>query len=151
VVVVATKREPILLVSTDLTLPPAASIVLDAARFPMELSRRDGKQYLGLGAYPCQSLVAIHRFGHLALTAYCLWRLTMLRDQQSPWLTAATAPPAGELAPRSCQRLHRALRRLVLPRIFAAAAPGADSQKLEVSDARIFRSAACPPDLVLVP
>ena len=54
VVVVATKREPILLVSTDLTLPPAAIIQLYAARFPMELSLRDLKQYLGLGDYQCQ-------------------------------------------------------------------------------------------------
>jgi hypothetical protein len=142
VVVVATKREPILLVSTDLTLPPAAIIMLYAARFPLELSLRDGKQYLGLGDYQCQSVLAIHRFVHLTLTAYCLWRLTMLRDQQSPWLTAATATPAGELSPLSCQRLHRALRRLVLQRIFAASAPGVDSQKSKVSYERIFRIAA---------
>jgi hypothetical protein len=142
VVVVATKREPILLVSTDLTLPPAAIIVLYAARFPLELSLRDGKQYLGLGDYQCQSLLAIHRFVHLALTAFCLWRLTMLRDQQSPWLTAATATPAGALTPLSFQRLHRALRRLVLQRIFAVSAPGTDSQKPEVSYEPIFRIAA---------
>jgi DDE superfamily endonuclease len=142
VVVVATKRAPILLVSTDLTLPPAAIIVLYAARFPMELSLRDGKQYLGLGDYQCQSLLAIHRFVHLTLTAYWLWRLTMLQEQQGPWLTAAMATPAGELSPLSFQRLHRALRRLVLRRIFAASAPGADSQKPEVSYERIFRIAA---------
>jgi hypothetical protein len=142
VVVVVTKREPILLVSTDLSLPPAAIIELYAARFPMELSLRDLKQYLGLGDYQCQSLLAIHRFVHLALTACCLWRLTMLEDPQAPWLTAATATSAGELTPLSFQRLHRALRRLVLQRIFAASAPGADSQKPEVSYEQIFRIAA---------
>jgi hypothetical protein len=45
VVVVATTREPILLVSTDRTLPPEAIIQLYAARFPLELSLRDLKQY----------------------------------------------------------------------------------------------------------
>jgi hypothetical protein len=142
VVVVATTRAPILLVSTDLTLPPAAIIELYAARFPMELSLRDLKQYLGLGDYQCQRVLAIHRFVHLGLTAYCLWRLTMLQDQRAPWLTAATATPAGELTPLSFQRLHRALRRLVLQRIFAASAPGVDSQKPEGSYERIFRIAA---------
>jgi hypothetical protein len=37
------------LVSTDLTLPPEAIIQLYAARFPLELSLRDLKQYCGLG------------------------------------------------------------------------------------------------------
>jgi hypothetical protein len=49
VVVVATTHEPILWVSTDLTRPPAAIIPLEAARFPLELPRRDRKQYGGLG------------------------------------------------------------------------------------------------------
>src|SRR6266850_1429835 len=141
VVVIATTGEPILLVSTDLTLPPAAIIELYAARFPLELTLRDLKQYLGLGDYQCQSLLAIHRFVHLALTAFCLWRLTLLQDQRAPWLTAEHATPAGELTPLSFQRLHRALRRLVLQRIFAPSAPGADSQKIEVSYEQVFRIA----------
>jgi hypothetical protein len=141
VVVIATTGEPILLVSTDLTLPPAAIIELYAARFPLELTLRDLKQYLGLGDYQCQSLLAIHRFVHLALTAFCLWRLTLLQDQRAPWLTAEHATPAGELTPLSFQRLHRALRRLVLQRLFALSAPGADSQKIEVSYEQVFRIA----------
>ena len=102
---------------------------------------RDLKQYLGLGDYQCQSLLAIHRFVHLALTAFCLWRLTLLQDQGAPWLTAEHATPAGELTPLGFQRLHRALRRLVLQRIFVSSAPGADSQKIEVSDEQVFRIA----------
>jgi DDE superfamily endonuclease len=142
VVVVATKREPILLVSTDLTLSPMTIIQLYAARFPLELTLRDLKQYGGLGDYQCSTLLAIHRFVHLTLTACCLWRLTMLQDQQAPWLTAMTASPAGELTPLSCQRLHRALRRFVLQRIFAPSAAGADCQKIEVRYEDIFRIAA---------
>ena len=141
VVVVATKREPILLVSTDLTLPPEAIIQLYAARFPMELALRDLKQYCGLGDYQCYTLLAIHRFVHLALTACCLWRLTLLQEPQAQWLTAEGATLAGELSPLSFQRLYRALRRWVLQRIFASSAPGADSQKIEVSYEQVFRIA----------
>jgi hypothetical protein len=142
VVVVATKHEPILLVSTDRTLPPAAIIQLYAARVPLELTLRDLQQYGGRGDYQGDTLWAIHRLVPLALTACCLWRLTLRQDQQAPWLTTATASPAGELRPLSCQRLHRALRRFVLRRIFAASAPGAHCPNTEVSDEPIFRIAA---------
>jgi hypothetical protein len=142
VVVVATQGEPILLVSTDSCLPPAVIIQLYAARFPLELAVRDLKQYLGLGDYQCQGLLAIHRFVHLAVTAFCLWRLTLLRDQREPWLTAAHATPAGELTPLSFQRLHRALRRFVLRRIFAASARRADGQQTEMCYEQVFRIAA---------
>lgn len=49
VVVIATAPVPILVVSTDLTLPPAVIIQLYAARLPMELSLRDLQPYGGLG------------------------------------------------------------------------------------------------------
>jgi hypothetical protein len=86
--------------------------------------------------------LAIQRLVHLALTAFCLWRLTLLQDRQAPWLNTASTSLAGELTPRSFQRLHRALRRLVLQRIFAASAPGADCQRNDVTYERIFRIAA---------
>jgi hypothetical protein len=107
----------------------------------MELVLRDLKQYGGLGDYQCRTLLAIHRYVHLALTACCLWRLTLLQDQQAPWLTATTASPAGELTPLSYQRLHRTLRRFVLQRIFAPSAAGVDCHKIEVSYEQIFRIA----------
>jgi hypothetical protein len=53
VVVIATEHAPILLVSTDLTLPPAVIIQLYAARVPLERSLRDLKQYGGLGDDQC--------------------------------------------------------------------------------------------------
>ena len=49
VVVIATEQAPLLLVRTDLTLPPAVSIQLDAARVPMALSLRELQPYGGLG------------------------------------------------------------------------------------------------------
>jgi hypothetical protein len=142
VVAIATKGEPILLVSTDMTLSPAVIIQLYAARFPLELTLRDLKQYMGVGDYQCQSLLAIHRFVHLALTAFCLWRLTLLQDQKTPWLTMAHSAAAGDRTPLSFHRLHHALRHRVLQRIFAAFAAGADCQKTGASYEQIFRIAA---------
>jgi hypothetical protein len=67
---------------TDVTLSPEVIIQLYAAPFPIELgpTERDLKQYCGPGDYQCDTSLAIHRFVHLVLTAFCLWRLTMLRD-----------------------------------------------------------------------
>src|SRR5262245_33291505 len=107
VVVIATEHAPILLVSTDLTLPPAVIIQLYAARFPMELSLRDLKQYCGLGDYQRYTLLAIHRFVHLAVTAFCLWRLTLHQDQQALWLGAECMNSTRPLTPLSFQRLRR--------------------------------------------
>jgi hypothetical protein len=142
IVAIATQGEPLLLVSTDLTLPPAVMIQLYAARFPMELTLRDLKPYGGLGDYQCDTLLAIHRCMHLTLAAFCVWRLTRLRDQLAPWLAATGPNPTGELTPLSGQRLHRALRRFVLQRIFAASAPAADWHNTEVPYEQIFRLAA---------
>jgi hypothetical protein len=142
VVAIATTGDPLLLVSTDRTLAPAVMIQLYAARFPLELTLRDLKQYMGLGDYQCQSLLAIHRCVHLALTAFCLWRLTLLQEPTAPWLTTTHSPSAGKLTPLSFQRLHHALRRRVLQRIFAASAAGADCQKTAVAYEQIFRIAA---------
>jgi AAA domain len=151
VVVLATTGEPLLVVSMDVTLPPEVMIPLSAARFPLELRLRDLKQYGGLGDSQCYTVLAIHRFVQLALTAFCLWRLTRLREQPTPWLPAERATPAGALSPRSFQRLHRGLRRLVWPRIVASSAPGPNSQNTAVSDEPLFRIAAWPQDAVMVP
>jgi hypothetical protein len=142
VVVLATTGEPLLVVSMDVTLPPEVMIPLSAARFPLELRLRDLKQYGGLGDSQCYTVLAIPRFVQLALTAFCLWRLTRLREQPTPWLPAERATPAGALSPRSFQRLHRGLRRLVWPRIVASSAPGPNSQNTAVSDEPLFRIAA---------
>jgi hypothetical protein len=142
VVVITTTRAPRLLVSTDRTLPPTAIIEWYAASFPLTLTWRDRKQSLGWGAYQGQRRLGSQRVGPLAVTAFALGRLTLLRDQPAPWLAAQTASPAGELTPRSLQRLHRALRRGVLRWIFASSAPGADVQKPAPGYEQIFRLAA---------
>lgn len=142
VVAIATKGTPILLVSPDSTLSPAVMIQRYAARFSLELTLRDLKPYMGVGDYQCQRLLAIHRFGHLALTACCLWRLTLLQEQSAPWLTAAHSTAAGALTPLGFQRLHHAWRRRVRQRIFTASAAAADSQKTEARDEQIVRIVA---------
>jgi hypothetical protein len=62
--------EPVLLVSMDVTLPAEVILRFYAVRLAMELSLRDLKQYGGLGDYQCDTLLAMHRFVHLALTAF---------------------------------------------------------------------------------
>ena len=142
VVAIATTGGPILLVRTDVTLPPAVLIPLYAARFPLELALRDRKQYGGLGDYHCWTLWAIHRFVHLALTAVWLWRLTRLRDQQASWLRLEGTRLASALTPLSFPRLHRALRCFVLQRMCAASACSADWEKTAPTYAQLFRIAA---------
>jgi hypothetical protein len=58
-----------------------------------------------------------------------------------PMLTPAPYTAVGELTSLSCQRLHHALRRRVLERIFAASAPGADCKKIRASYEQLFRIA----------
>ena len=62
--------EPIRLVSMDVTLPAEVILRFYAVRLPMGLSLRGLKQYGGLGGYQCDTLLAMHRFVHLALTAF---------------------------------------------------------------------------------
>jgi len=141
-VAIATKGTPILLVRTDSTRSPAVMIQLYAARFSLERTRRDLKPYRGVGDYQGQSLLAIHRFVHLALTACCLWRLTLLQEQSAPWLTTAHSTASGALTPLGFQRLHHAWRRRVPQQIFTASAAAADSQKTEAREEQIVRIVA---------
>ncbi len=77
VVVAKGKKEPIIFLSTDLSLTDlsltAAQIIeIYAARFSIELAIRDLKQHFGLAHYQCYLGIAIDRFVHLACVAYCL-------------------------------------------------------------------------------
>ena len=72
VVVAKGNKEPIIFLSTDLTLSGAQIIEIYAARFSIELAIRDLKQHFGLAHYQCYLGIAIDRFVHLACVAYCL-------------------------------------------------------------------------------
>jgi hypothetical protein len=113
VVVLAGIKEPIILVSTDVSLTCAQIIEIYAARFTIELAIRDLKQYFGLGDYQCYGGTAIHRFVHLACVAFCGFRLIQLRQPQ--WLPPV---PRG-VAPTSFAHLRTALRRFLVGRILA--------------------------------
>jgi hypothetical protein len=132
VVVLEGAKEPLLLVSTDLTLSALQIIEMYGARFSIELTIRDLKQHFGLGDYQCTTTLAILRFVHLACLAFCLWRLALLEHLEAGWLQVTSSRVSLPEAPLSFQRLRRALRAWATRQIiFANSAPGADLEKIE--------------------
>lgn len=132
VVVLEGAKEPIILVSTDLSLSALQIIEIYGARFSIELTIRDLKQHFGLGDYQCTTTLAILRFVHLACIAFCLWRLVLLDNLKAGWLQVTSARVSLPEAPLSFQRLRRALRAWATRQIiFANSAPGADLEKIE--------------------
>jgi hypothetical protein len=132
VVVLEGSKEPILLVSTDLSLSALQIIEIYGARFSIELTIRDLKQHFGLGDYQCTTTLAILRFVHLACLAFCLWRLTLIENLNAGWLQVTAARVSLPEAPLSFQRVRRALRAWATRQIiFANATPGADVAKIE--------------------
>ena len=132
VVVLEGAKEPIILVSTDLTLSALQIIEIYGARFSIELTIRDLKQHFGLGDYQCTTTLAILRFVHLACVAFCLWRLALLEHLDAGWLQVTSSRVSLPEAPLSFQRVRRALRAWATRQIiFANAAPGADMEKIE--------------------
>ena len=132
VVVLEGAKEPILLVSTDLTLSALQIIEIYGARFSLELTIRDLKQYFGLGDYQCTTTLAILRFVHLACVAFCVWRLVLLEHLEAGWLQVTAARVSLPEAPLSFQRVRRALRAWATRQVILAnASPGADMAKIE--------------------
>jgi hypothetical protein len=132
VVVLEGAKEPILLVSTDLTLSALQIIELYGARFSIELTIRDLKQHFGLGDYQCTTTLAILRFVHLACVAFCVWRLALLAHLEAGWLQVTAPGVALPEAPLSFQRVRRALRAWATRQVILAnATPGADLEKIE--------------------
>jgi hypothetical protein len=132
VVVLAGAKEPLILVSTDLTLSALQIIDVYGARFSIELTIRDLKQHFGLGDYQCTTTLAILRFVHLACVAFCLWRLALLEHLEAGWLQVTSSRVSLPEAPLSFQRVRRALRAWATRQVlFAKSAPGADLAKIE--------------------
>jgi hypothetical protein len=132
VVVLEGAKEPLILVSTDLSLSALQIIELSGARFSIELTIRDLTQHVGLGDSQCTTTLAILRFVPLACVAFCLWRLLLLEHLEAGWLQVTS--PRGSLpaAPLSFQRVRRALRAWATRQVlFAKSAPGADLAKIE--------------------
>ncbi|WP_375328342.1 transposase [Microcystis sp. BLCC-F210] len=78
VVVMKGAKEPIILMSTDITLTAIQIIEIYGSRFSIELAIRDLKQHFGLGDYQCYLGIAIDRFVQLACVAYCLFRALLV-------------------------------------------------------------------------
>jgi hypothetical protein len=70
VVVVKAAKEPIILLSTDITLTAIQIIEIYGSRFSIELAIRNLKQQFGLRDYQCYLGIAIDRFVQLACVAY---------------------------------------------------------------------------------
>lgn len=123
--------EPVLLLSTDMTLDAAEIIELYGARFTIEIAIRALKG-LGIGDYQCTTSVAIERFVRLCCVAFCLGRLLMVekwggeagRDKQLPLMIQE-----GQF---SFSRLRRWLRGVALRGIlFAKFGWEAEEEKVE--------------------
>jgi len=118
IVVVQTKGDPVILLSTDLTLSPTSMIELYGRRFPAELAIRNLKQCFGLGDYQCTSLLAMTRFVGGSLLSYCVWQVVAVQEHEAEWLQ----PNNESRTPLSFVRLSRSVRRFVVGRLFAHSA-----------------------------
>ena len=137
VVVIQTTGEPVILLSTDLTLTARQIIIIYSMRFAAELGIRDAKQHFGLGDYQCTSFAAMTRFVGLSLMSLCLWKLTILTDMDEEWLQ-----DQDKTSPLSFTRIRRATRRFVIRQIFRNSARSANFQKSREVPEEIFRLVA---------
>jgi hypothetical protein len=134
VVVIKTSHDPVILLSTDLTLCCEEIIQIYALRFTLEISLRDAKQYFGLGDYQCTGFLAMHRFVGLSLMSYCLCRLAVLADVNASWLQGSE-----ETSPLSFARVSRGVRRWVVRNIFQSSQHNGNFQNSEVTPEEIIR------------
>jgi hypothetical protein len=134
VVVIQTIGDPIVFLSTDLTLTARQIIIIYSMRFAAELGIRDAKQHFGLGDYQCTSFGAMTRFVGLSLMSLCLWRLTLLTDMDAEWLQIQ-----DKTSLLSFTRIRRATMRFVIRQIFRNSACGANFQKSGDVPEEIFR------------
>lgn len=141
VVVIQTTGDPVILLSTDLTLTPKQIIILYGMRFSVELGIRDAKQHFGLGDYQCTSFLAMTRFVGLSLVSFCLWRIALLTEQNAEWLMQGECFNE-ETSPLSFVRIRRATRRYVIGKLFENSASGADFHKCGTVPEEILRMVA---------
>jgi len=139
VVVVQTNGEPVILVSTDLTLSPEEIIEIYSSRFSIEIAIRELKQHFGFGDYQCTTPISIIRFVNLSCVSLCLWTLMLLPQTVSSWLSHKSLHES-EL---SFTQGKRGLRRFVLERIiFHNSADNAELEKMAEQYEPVFRIAA---------
>jgi hypothetical protein len=141
VVVVEGIHEPIILISTDLTLSAAEIIEIYSSRFSIELAIRDLKQHLGFGDYQCTTTLSIFRFVRLSCISFCLWRLLLLPQNVSNWLSDTNSEFISE-SELSFARARRGLKRFAIKHIlFSNSASVAELGKVPKEYEPIFRIA----------
>jgi len=132
VVVIQSRGNPILLLSTDLTLTPVQIITIYSSRFTLEIAIRDLKGHFGIGAYQFRILPGIIRFVHLCCISFCLWRLMMIPKNRA-WMEDSHKEKGyrGD-SYFSFSAAGRALKRYVVRNlIFSNFASGAELEKME--------------------
>jgi hypothetical protein len=128
VVVIETLAEPLILLSTDLTLSAQQIIEIYGMRFSLELAIRDLKQHFGLGHYQSTGLISMSRFVGLAIVSFCIWRLVALDNLDANWLQ-----DSAKTSPLSFTKVSRGIRRFAIRNFFKTSAPGADFQNSEAT------------------
>jgi hypothetical protein len=137
VVVLKTKSDPLILLSTDLSLCPEEIIQLYARRCSLEIGSREAKHHCGLGQYPCTSFLAMTRFVGLRLVSLCLWRLTVLTERHTSWLQ-----DQEKTSPLRFTTVSRAVRRFVIQRILQSSASSAVFQQSGATPEALLRLVA---------
>ena len=98
---------------------------------------RDAKQHFGFTHYQCTSFLSITRSVALSLVSFCLWRLTALKEMNADWLDQQKAT-----SPLSFTKISRALRQMVIQKIFENSASGADFQESNTAPEEVLRMVA---------
>jgi hypothetical protein len=113
VVVIRTKKEPVILLSTDLELPVEKIIEIYSMRFSIEIAIRDLKQSFGIGDYQSVNTMAIKRFVALSIISFSLWRMAILQELYAKWLYSS-----HNYSIFSFKRISQSLRKVVIQSIF---------------------------------
>lgn len=113
IVVIKGEREPVILISTDLSLSVQGIIEIYSSRFQVEITIRDLKQYFGFGGYQCRSSISIIRFSFLSCIANCLGRLMLLNEKA---VECSTENKRSE-SKYSFSKMRNNLRRFVIKEI----------------------------------
>lgn len=142
VVVVEGLHNPVILISTDMSLTAAQIIEIYSSRFSIEIAIRDLKQHLGFCDYQATTTASILRFIQLSCISLCLWRLMLLPENVSSWLSDTKSETVSE-SEFSFVRARHGLKRFVIKQIlFRNSTSTAELEKIEQEYEPIFRIAA---------
>ena len=142
VVVTEGIRKPIIFISTDMSLTGAQIIQIYSARFSIEIAIRDLKQHFGFCDYQATTTTSIFRFVQLSCISSCLWRLMLLPENASTWLSDMKSEIINE-SEFSFARARRGLKQFVIKEIlFRNSASTAELEKVDDVYEHISRIAA---------